>query len=434
MQLDDALADARAAYIRRNPASREQLQEAARFLPGGNTRSALYYEPFPLTIARGQGAWLWDVDGHRYTDFLAEFTCGIYGHSNPLIRAALVEALDNGINLSGHNRHEARLAELVAGRFSLERVRFTNSGTEANLMAIAAAKAFTGRGAVLAFTGGYHGGVLTFATGNSRVNVPHRFILSRYNDLAAAEDLMREHGHDVAAVLVEPMQGAGGCIPGDAPFLHGLRQLCTRHGALLVLDEVMTSRLAPGGAQSLLALAPDLTTLGKYIGGGMSFGAFGGRGDVMALFDPGRSGALPHAGTFNNNVMTMCAGIAGLERLYTPQAAVALNARGDALRGRLNVMCAEAGTALQFTGLGSLMNLHPVAGAVRRTEDLAAAPTAVRDLFFFHMIARGFYLARRGMLALSLPLEDTDIDRFANAFADFLSTYRPLLGAGDARA
>src|SRR5206468_1932636 len=166
--------------------------------------------------------------------------------------------------------------------------------------------------------------------------------------------LIEAHRHQLAAILVEPMLGSG-CIPADADFLRGLRDAATRHGALLIFDEVMTSRLSYGGRQQTLNIKPDLTTLGKYLGGGLSFGAFGGRQDVMEQFDPRRSDALPHAGTFNNNVLSMTAGLAGLTRVFTPAAADTLNARGDALRSRLNVACQERGAQFQFTGIGSML-------------------------------------------------------------------------------
>lgn len=425
MPVLETLAALREAYVARHPESARQHAAAMAHLPGGNTRSVLYFEPFPLTIERGEGAQLWDADGHRYTDLLGEFTAGVYGHSDPVIRAAIVEALDRGLNLSGHNRLEARLAALVAARIpSIRRLRFTNSGTEANLMALAAAVAHTGRTRILVFRGGYHGGVLTFAAGSSPVNVPHRFLVGPYNDLPNTLALIEAHRGELAAILVEPMQGAGGCIPADAAFLHGLRAAASEHGALLVFDEVMTSRLAPGGRQQQLGITPDLTTLGKYIGGGLSFGAFGGREDVMDRFDPRRPGYLPHAGTFNNNVLSMAAGIAGLSQVYTPAAAAALDARGDRLRERLNRLAAERGAALQFTGLGSLMNLHPTRARVRSVDDLPADGQAVRDLHFFHMLEAGFYTARRGFFALSLPLSDGDLDRYVDAFDRFLDRLR----------
>ena len=425
--LDAALAAAVERYVARTPESRARFDVAQGSLAGGNTRSVLFYAPYPLTIARGRGSMLWDADGNEYNDFLGEYTAGLYGHSHPVIRAAIDRALDDGINLSGHNLLEGRLAELVLERMpSIERLRFTNSGTEANLMALAAAKAWTGRAKVMVFVGGYHGGVLTFASGHAKVNVPHDWVLAPYNDLAAVDRLFDEHGANLAAVLVEPMQGSAGCIVGTPDFLARLRARSQAAGALLILDEVMTSRLGIGGRQHQLGLVPDLTTLGKYLGGGMSFGAFGGRADVMAQFDPRRPDALAHAGTFNNNVLTMAAGIAGLGSVYTAAAAQALNARGDALRERLNATCRTHGIGLQFTGLGSLMNLHTHADPIGSVADLRT-DARIRDLFFFAMAERGYYVARRGFVVLSLPLTEDQVDGFAGAFEAFIDTHRGLL-------
>lgn len=426
----DAVAAAAAGYAQRNPKSELQFQRATQVMPGGNTRSVLFYAPFPLAIARGEGCRLWDADGHEYLDFIAEFTAGIFGHSNPVIRRAIDRALDGGINLSGHNLLESDLAKLICDRFpSLDVVRFTNSGTEANLMAISAAKVHTRRSKIMVFNGGYHGGVLTFAKGANPVNVPHDYLIADYNDLSSVQTLFQAHPDGVAAVVVEPMQGAGGCIAGQTAFLAGLRELTTRHGALLIFDEVMTSRLAPGGLQEKLGIHADLTTLGKYIGGGMSFGAFGGRESIMKQFDPRNADATPHAGTFNNNVLTMAAGAAGLSELYTPDVAVALNARGEAFRERLNTMCRDRQVALQFTGLGSLMNLQAGTHPIRSARDLLSIGNAVKDLFFFHMVENGIYLARRGLVVLSMPIGQAEIDRFVEAFGGFLERYASLLSA-----
>lgn len=430
MTLQQELNRLREAYVSRHPQSAAIHEQATQVMPGGNTRSGLFYEPFPLAIARGEGARLWDADGHGYTDFIGEFTAGLYGHSHPVILSAITEALQGGINLTGHNLLEPHLARLIKERFpSVEQLRFTNSGTEANLLAIAAATHFTLRRKILVFKGGYHGGVLTFAGGHSPVNVPHDFLLAGYNDLVGTAALAREHAADLAAILVEPMQGAGGCIVGQPSFLQGLRTLADDTGALLIFDEVMTSRLAPGGRQQQLGIRPDMTTLGKYIGGGMSFGAFGGRRDIMAQFDPRKPGHLGHAGTFNNNVLSMSAGIAGLSRIYTPETAIAFNARGERLREQLNAACQASGVALQFTGLGSLMNLHATHHEILCSGDSPASGQAVRDLFFFHMLEQGFYLARRGFIVLSLPLTDDDLERFAEAFKLFLRRYASLLPA-----
>lgn len=427
--LTAAVAQASADFARRNPASHAQHERALQVMPGGNTRSVLFYDPFPLAMRRGEDCRLWDADGHGYTDFLAEFTAGLYGHSHPVIRAAVQAALEGGINLTGHNLLESQLARLICDRFpSIEQLRFTNSGTEANLMAIAVAKAFTQRSRVLVFKGAYHGGVLTFAGGASPVNVPHDFLIGRYNDAAGAVSQIQAHAGEIAAVLVEPMQGAGGCIPADPAFLKALRQATVNAGALLIFDEVMTSRLGPNGRQGQLGIAPDLTTLGKYIGGGMSFGAFGGRADVMALFDPRRPGALAHAGTFNNNVLTMSAGIAGLRDIYTAEAALALNALGDGMRERLNAVCRAQGVALQFTGLGSLMNLQATARPIARIDDTSEGDPRIKDLFFFHMLEAGIYVARRGFTVLSLPIRASHVDQYVQAFEAFVQRYRDLIG------
>jgi len=408
-RLGDALAEAVAAFAARNPASRAAHARAAGLLPGGNTRSVLHYEPFPLAMVGGRGCRLTDADGHVYVDLLGEFTAGLYGHSDPVIAAAIAAAVESGLNLGSQTLREAELAELIRARFpSMQLLRFTNSGTEANLMAIAAAKAHTGRSQVMVFEGAYHGGVLTFPAGSHAVNVPHDFLLAPYNEAAPTSALIRRHAQGLAAVLVEPMMGSGGCLPGDPAFLAMLRAETAAAGALLIFDEVMTSRLSAGGRQAILGIAPDLTTLGKYVGGGMSVGAFGGLADVMGRFDPRRPDALPHAGTFNNNAITMAAGIAGLRDVYTADAATALNARGDALRDALNAAFRDGRVAVCAVGLGSLMNLHPVSEVPTRLADLASADRRVRDLLFFDLLEDGYYLARRGLMALSLPFGEVE--------------------------
>ncbi len=427
--LDAALAEARAAYVARNPQSLARHAEACAVMPGGNTRTVIFNSPFPLTIARGEGCRVWDADGHEYVDMLGEYTAGLFGHSDQRIRAAIDRALDGGINLAGHNVFEAKLARLVCDRFpSIDLVRFTNSGTEANLMALATATVATGRRKVMVFDGGYHGGVLYFGGGASLpINVPHDFVIAPYNDIAGTRALVARHGGELAAILVEPMQGSSGCIPADREFLLALREEATRCGAVLIFDEVMTSRLSPGGLQQALGVIPDMTTLGKYIGGGMSFGAFGGREALMAIFDPRRADAMPHAGTFNNNVLTMSAGITAMGEIFTPAAAEALTRRGEALRERLNALCRAEAAPMQFTGVGSLLTAHMTARPIRRAADAAAANQGLKELFFFDMLERGFYLARRGMMALMLPVGDRECDRFVEAVGEFIAARRSLM-------
>ncbi|HEY7380217.1 MAG TPA: aminotransferase class III-fold pyridoxal phosphate-dependent enzyme [Gaiella sp.] len=416
------LAEAEARYVAANPESRRLHEERARFMPGGNTRTTIHQPPFPLTIVSGEGARLSDADGHEYVDFLGEYTAGLYGHSHPVIVEAIHRALADGFVLGAPNRYEARLAEAVCARFpSIELVRFCNSGTEANLLALSLARAVTGRDGVLVFAGAYHGGILVFAHGVSPLNPPFDWVVGEYNDAAGATRLVEERAHDLAAVIVEPLQGAAGVIPGEPAFLHTLREATTAHGVLLVLDEVMTARLSRGGMQQMLGIEPDLTTLAKFVGGGLSFGAFGGRAELMRRFDPSRADALQHGGTFNNDVLTMAAGAAGLTQVLTDAEISRLNGLGDRLRDRLNAFSAGREIAFRATGYGSLVGLHFAPGPVRSEADVPES-AELRGLLHLHMLERGFSYGRRGFIALSLPLHESDVDGFAAAVEEFLAT------------
>ncbi len=425
--IDTALAEARDAYVAKNPKSLARYVEAAAAMPGGNTRTSLFYAPFPVAMARAEGCRLWDADGHEYVDFLGEYTAGIYGHSHPVIRKAINGALDSGISMGAHNTLEGRFAKAICERFGFERVRITNSGTEANLMALVTALAVTGRTRILVMNGGYHGAVFTFAGGGSPINAPFQFVLGSYNDIAATKSVIATHETEIAAIILEPMMGSTGCIPADRDFLQMLREEATRIGAWLIFDEVMTSRLSPGGLQAKHGIKPDLTSLGKYVGGGMSFGAFGGRADILDRYDPRRPDALPHAGTFNNNVLTMAAGYAGLTEVYTPEAAVILNERGDALRENLNMLCQAARAKMQFTGLGSMLSVHFTREAVRSPKQAVASDQKLKELFFFDMLEKGIWIGRRGFFTLCLPLGEAEYDKLVVAVGEFLASRRTLL-------
>jgi glutamate-1-semialdehyde 2,1-aminomutase len=429
--LEAALADARERYAAARPQSARIHQRARGVLPGGNTRSVLFYTPFPTAMARGHGCHLEDVDGHSYIDFCGEYTAGLFGHSEPRIQAALHAAIDRGLNLAAVGEHEGRLAALLCARFpSLERVRFTNSGTEANMMALGAARAFTGRAGILAFRGGYHGGQLTFVGGGSPLNAPIPVSLADYNDARQAAELLRANADEIGAVILEPMMGSGGCIPATPQFLAGLRAATREAGVLLVFDEVMTSRHSSGGLQKVHGVTPDLTTLGKYVAGGMSFGAFGGRADVLDLFDGHRPGALIHSGTFNNNVLSMAGGLVAMGEIFDAAAADALYARGEDLRTRLNAVCRERGVGMQFTGLGSMMQPHFRTGTIERPYAASPREEALRELYFFDLMAAGVYIARRGMIALSLPVGEAECDRLVAAVEEFCTLRRSLMPLG----
>lgn len=425
-----AVEDASEEYAEKNPRSRALADQAQKFMPGGNTRSALYFDPFPLYVVESFDARIKDADGHVYLDALGEFTAGLYGHSNPLIQKAVAEVAGRGVSNGAPGEAEIQLAELICGRFpSIKTVRFCNSGTEANLYALTLARAFTGRSKFLAFSGAYHGGVFVFGGGGEKVNVPFDWTIAHYNDASAVARIISEMGADLAAVIVEPMMSNGGCIPATSEFLRTLRKSCDEVGAVLIFDEVVTSRMGRGGVQQLYGIHADLTTLGKYIGGGFSFGGFGGKASIMALMDPTKAGALPHAGTFNNNLYTMSAGVVGLSDVFTADRADELLASGDALRARLNELARSCSRGVQFTGWGSAMNIHFVPGIIMAPEDLDNEPKDFFKLFHFDLMRDGVYAARRGQLNLSLAMTADDFALLEHVVAKFFERRRPLIRA-----
>jgi glutamate-1-semialdehyde 2,1-aminomutase len=240
-----------------------------------------------------------------------------------------------------------------------------------------------------------------------------------YNDLDETRDLLDD---SVAALIAEPMMGAAGCIPAEPGFLAGLREVCDRTGALLIFDEVMTSRMGGGGVQLRSGVQPDLTTLGKYLAGGMTFGAFGGRAELMAAFDPHRGGELTHGGTFNNNVVTMAGGVAALSELLTVDVLEALFGRGESLRARVADVLDRSSLPMCVTGMGSMFTIHTVAGPVRSPADLAGADPVLKELLFHHLVDRGIFIAARGFVAMSLAITDDDCDRFVDALTDAVTS------------
>ncbi|KAK0736683.1 pyridoxal phosphate-dependent transferase [Apiosordaria backusii] len=308
-----------------------------------------------------------------------------------------------------------------------------NTGTEATMHALAGARHFTSRRKVIVFSGGYHGAVFSFPDGRPATNTVDKedfVVVSRYNDIDLAVKTIKSTP-DLAAVLVEPMQGAGGCIPGTKGFLHAIQDAGYEVGALFILDEVMTSRLAPHGLGFELGLKPDLVTMGKYLGGGLAFGAFGGRGEVMAMYDPRLKGSLAHSGTFNNNTLVMSVGYEALKRVFTEETCVALNERGERLRGRLEKV--TKGTRVKFTGRGSLIGLHFVDGVVENItcgEDIQGKERRdLRDLFWFEMLEEGFWTTRRGFVALILETEEHELGGFVEAVGRFVDRHRDIMAA-----
>ncbi len=420
--VDAALDAARRHYAEQRPRSRALAERAAKVLPGGNTRTVLHIDPFAFRVVGADGAVLHDADGFDYVDLLGDYSAGLLGRTDA-VADVIRGVLDRGWSYGATSEPETTFAEAVVERYpSIEQVRFTNSGTEANVMALMTARYATGRDKVVVFDHGYHGGPLYFGDAGAPLRIPFDYLVLPYNDPAAAEAAFERHGTEIACVLVEPMQGSGGCIPGDPGFLAVLRALTTASGAVLIFDEVMTSRLSVGGAQALLGITPDMTTLGKYLGGGLSFGAFGGRAELMATFDPARGG-LSHAGTFNNNVFTMAVGTYVATELVGADTLAAVNERGDRLRAGLQARFDASPLAFCVTGWGSLLCVHPVASPA----ELDDADPAWRDLFFHDLLDAGFYTATCGMMALSTAVSDDDTGAFLDAVERFAERRAELI-------
>ncbi len=407
--------------------SRELYEQALKVMPGGVTRTSIYSEPYPIYLERGDGCRVWDLDGTRRLDLVVNYTALLAGHAHPAVVRAIQEQAARGTSFAAPNPPEVRLAtELVARVPSLEQVRFTNSGTEATMMALRLARAFTGRTKFAKGEGGYHGShdlVQDPALAGTLPEVSDYAVVFPYNDAAAATELIDRHGHELAAVIVEPIMGSGGMIPADLEFLQALRAACDRHGSLLIFDEVISFRVARGGAQEKYGVLPDLTTLGKVIGGGLPVAAFGGRADVMQLLDPRREGFLPQAGTLNGHPLGMAAGAATLE-LLTPEVYAELDRRGERTREGLRALFAEHEVPAQVTGVSSLMQVHFTPDPVRNNRDVVRSDIGRRREFVMGLCNHGVLLNSRGMAALSTPAGDAEVDEFLEAVDTVLTEAR----------
>ena len=400
-------------YLARTPKSASLFERATASIPGGSTRSTVYNPPYPPYMVRGEGLRTWDVDGNEYRDFLGNYTSLILGHSHPAVVEAVTAQVRLASAFAAPTEVEVELAEEIRRRLpSVERLRFTNSGTEATMFAIRAARAFTGRDLVARFDSSYHGTHDTVLPGTAGVpRATSALVVDLpWGDLDGIERTLAGRERDLAAVIIEPVQGAGGIRPADASFLQALREMTAEAGAVLIFDEIIAFRIGPNGAQGVYGLTPDLTTLGKIIGGGYALAAFGGRAEIMDQFDARRPGALSHGGTFNGNPVAAAAGLATLREL-TPGRYDEIARLGDRLRERLARDIVERGLDARVDGIASLFQVF--SGPTLQGEgDLTAAQT-----LFLGLLVDGFHLAPRGMGAIATPATEQDVDDLASAVA-----------------
>jgi glutamate-1-semialdehyde 2,1-aminomutase len=394
------------AYTDRTPGSAAASQAARRVLPGGETRAVTSYPPYPVIITEGHGARLTDMDGHVYLDLVNNYTAMVHGSAFGPAVEAVADLLPRGYAFASPHPYQVALAELLVARMpSVERLRFTNSGTEAALLAARIVARATGRRRLLMFDGAYHGSATPFLPGSPDV------ARAPWNDLAAVTTLLGSD-HDIAAVFAEPFLGAGGVRPAAPGFLAAVAGLVRERGVLFVLDEVQGLRNGLGGEQGRLGLTPDLTLLGKIIGGGFPIGAVGGRADLLELTVAAMTpGNVTHAGTFNGHLAAAVAGLMTLR--YLDEAAISgLNEAAAALSASIVAGAAAAGVPAEVTRAGSIMNVH------------LRDPGQLADLHLA-LLLNGVYTTPRGMINLSTALSPGDLDDIAAAYATAFTQIRP---------
>jgi glutamate-1-semialdehyde 2,1-aminomutase len=435
-------------YVRRHPKSQARDEQARRYLPGGDTRIATYYAPFPTYIAQAQGCTLYDHDGNRYVDFLNNYSSLVHGHAHPAIVEAAADQMTRGSVFGAAADYQVELAELLCERVpSIDLVRFTNSGTEATMMAMRAARAFTGRDLIVKIEGGYHGShdfaEVSVSPDASATGLPQARLedagvpaavlnavrVAPFNSLDAMETVLSQHAGQIAAIIVEPLPNSGGMIPPEPGYLRGLRELANKYGALLIFDEIVTFRLDRGGYQNIEGVQPDLTALGKIIGGGFPVGAFGGRREIMQQFDPHQPGFLKHTGTFNGNNITMVAGLTGMQ-LLDAETIRRINALGDRMRDGIGAAFRSVGIQGQATGYGSLMQLHWTNAALRTPKEALLAARGLdklKTLFHLQLMNRGIYIGPRGLLTVSTPMNESIIDGALAVIEETLNDLKPTI-------
>ncbi len=426
-------------------------EEARGFLPGGDTRASAHFAPYPLEIEFAEGCRMWDVDGHELIDFMNNFTSLIHGHGQPDVVAAVQHQIARGSAYAAPIQSQIDLAELLCSRIpSLELMRFCSSGSEATLMALRCARAVTGRQRIMKMEGGYHGSYEAAEVSllplpgrcgeeTAPISLPiddsipestlHDVIACPFNEPDLAASLIKEHAPELAAVIVEPILGSMGMIPARRDFLKSLREATERTGVILIFDEVISLRLGDGGAQSTHDIVPDLTALGKIIGGGLPIGAIGGRRDLMARFDPESPRPIFHASTFSGNPISMAAGLASMKALDS-RTRTRLDELGEALRRRFNRTFQEMGIRGQALGEGSLTNLHLTSERIENARQSVAAMLAAGPLanaLHLGMLRHGITSASRLMYCTSSAMGEREIELASEALAATLGELKPWI-------
>lgn len=432
-------------YTSSTPKGKAFYEKAKDVLTGGETRSLAYFYPYPLVVEKAVGSGFYDLDGNHYLDFLNNYTSMLHGHAHPYIEEKIVAALKKGTNVTAVLPEQYELAAMLCGRIpGLETVRFCNCGTEATMFAVRAARIHTGKDKLIKMEGGYHGAYdlveynfgIKLAPGEqySKKPVPvskgipdnagKDLIIAPFNDLAVMEEILKANAKDVAAIMLEPVMGVAGFIKAEPGYLAGLRKLADQYGVLLIFDEVQSLRLSTGGAQKKYDVMPDLTAMGKIIGGGLPVGAFGGRLDIMSVYDSTK-GKVSQSGTFSGNRPTMAGGLAAME-LFDQAAVDKIDALAERLEAGILQAAQKAGVPASVCRDGSLMQMH---FTEKKPHDYASTATPyapLNPLFHLALLQKGIYIAPRGAWALSTVMNEAEIDKAIGAVEYALGQIKEL--------
>ena len=430
-------------YIRMNPKSQDHSRNASKYIPSGLSRGLLRHPPFSFYTASGEGAWTTDLDGNRRLDFHGNYTAQIHGHGHPALVSAATAQMSQGTSYPAPPVQESSLAEHLCNRVpSIQKVVFNCSGSEAVMVAVRVARAHTGRNRIGLFEGCYHGSTDGVLVGHEdlpapdsaeRVTTPKPAmaglpdsatkdaILMRYNDPEAVLEAVRKYGHELAAILVEPIQGAAGMIPAEPEFIETIRKETERFGIVMICDEVISLRQAVGGAQAFMGVTPDITTMAKIIGGGFPIGAVGGKNEFMSRLNaPQDGGIVANLGTYSANPVSMRAGLVGMQLL--DEAAIArINQQGQLVRDGLTQVILKHDAPAQVTGTGSLFMIHWTSEPIRDARTVERANPDLGMLTFIGLANRGVQISMRGLACLSTPMVKADIEAIITGFDDTLS-------------
>jgi len=430
-------------YRKRTKKSRKVYERAKNFLPGGNSRTTIFWKPYPVYFQRGEGFTVYDLDGNEYLDFIGNYTSLIHGHTHPEIVEAIQAKVESGTSVHLPTEDEVQLAEQLCERFpSVDKIRFTNSGTEATINALRLARAYTGKDKILKAEGAYHGTHLpaevSFNPDLSRIgpidnplsvpelgtptSIANDVIIYPFNHRDVTERLIKKYRKELAAVIVEPVMRT---IPPEDDYLPFLREITSENNIVLIFDEVICARISRGGAQEYYGVTPDLTALGKLFGGGLPFGAFGGKDDIMRVSDPSKKESIGHGGTFNANPLTMAAGIVATEMLTT-EAINRINSLGELQRGGVNKVLDELGIIAQITGVGSLMTIHLTDEHVKDFRTSAKAKKSLNHPLYISLLNNGITIASRIFTALSTPMTSREIEVFIEAYRHSMEKMKTL--------